>query len=222
MINNQLMMINWKIIARENLEHFFIISSIHLRKQTPNKIPEQFYSKSSLKTFSPLQKSITFSFSLNELMGQEFRTREILGTDSTNLQLDTTKQEQEGGVRWPRGCTLEVNQLIGGNFRGKSGNLTLSCVCSAESRRETLPRRWKQKYLWPEWGGGREIKKKKKKKGGRCGWIEDKGWRKDDDCRRHPGVVWGATTSEDGGSRSSGRRFEWCKRITAGQKQQIR
>lgn len=160
------MMINWKIIARENLEHFFVISSIHLRKQTPNKIPEQFYSKSSLKTFSPLQKSITFSFSLNELMGQEFRTREILGTDSTNLQLDTTKQEQEGGVRWPRGCTLEVNQLIGGNFRGKSGNLTLSCVCSAESRRETLPRRWKQKYLWPEWGGGREIKKKKKKKGG--------------------------------------------------------
>lgn len=84
--------INWKIITTENLEHFFVISSIHLRKQTPNKIPEQFYSKSSLKTFSPLQKSITFSFSLNELMGQEFRTRNSRdGFDEFTARYDKTR-----------------------------------------------------------------------------------------------------------------------------------
>lgn len=212
--------INWKIITTENLEHFFVISSIHLRKQTPNKIPEQFYSKSSLKTFSPLQKSITFSFSLNELMGQEFRTRNSRdGFDEFTARYDKT--------RAGRRSSLAARMYVGSkpiNRRELPWKIrklnSLLRLFRRIAKRD--PRRWKQKYLWPEWGGGREIKKKKKKKGGRCGWIEDKGWRKDDDCRRHPGVVWGATTSEDGGSRSSGRRFEWCKRITAGQKQQIR
>lgn len=99
--------INWKIIARENLENF-LLSSIHLRKQTPNEIPKQFYSKSSLKTFSPFQKSITFSFFLNEeacgsreISYEKFSERRRERFDEFAAR--TTKQEREGGVRWPRG-----------------------------------------------------------------------------------------------------------------------
>lgn len=127
--------------------------------------------------------------------------------------------------------TLEVNQLIGVELPWKIRKLnSLSRLSSA--RENLFP---SSPFLLPLLtandgnkntfglsggrGGGRNKEEEEEEEG--SGWIEDEGLRKDD-CRRHPGVVWGTTTSEDGGRRSRGRRFEWCKRITAGQKQQIR
>lgn len=213
--------INWKIITTENLEHFFVISSIHLRKQTPNKIPEQFYSKSSLKTFSPLQKSITFSFSLNELMGQKFCTRNSRdGFDEFTARYDKT--------RAGRRSSLAARMYVGSKpinrwelpWKIRKLNSLLRLFRRIAKKDPPLTVETKIPLAWVR--GRERNKEEEEEEGWGCGWIEDKGWRKDDDCRRHSGVVWGATTSEDGGSRSSGRRFEWCKRITAGQKQQIR
>lgn len=78
-----------------------------------------------------------------KLVGQEkFRTRNSRKDSGKIRRICSSDDKTRAGRRSSLAAryTLEVNQLIGGNFRGKSGNLTLSCVCSAESRRrETLP-----------------------------------------------------------------------------------
>ena len=163
---------------QENLEHFFIIFENKFQTRYQNNFIQNRLSKH----FRPFKNPSRFRFPWTSLWVKSF-VREIVrnaGEDSTNLQLDTTKQERKGGVRWPRGYTLEVNQLIGGNFRGKSGNLTLSCVCSAESRRETPPppRLPTVETKIPlAWVRGRERNKEEEEEEG-CGWwgwIEESG-----------------------------------------------
>ena len=165
-----------------DIEHFFII--FHSSSKTNSKQDTRtiLFKIVSQNIFALSKIHHVFVF-LERAYGSRVSYEKLFaGEDSTNLQLDTTKQERKGGVRWPRGYTLEVNQLIGGNFRGKSGNLTLSCVCSAESRRETPPppRLPTVETKIPlAWVRGRERNKEEEEEEeegcGWWGWIEESG-----------------------------------------------